>query len=280
MPTTILTLIISNIRRNARYCSRVPRFVTGNFAISPPQTSAVFTIGRARRRACYTRALVGFHQRSQKRAPSRSPRSFNPGKRSVSSLIGLAGFAKFPPGNGMTAVDVNADEICGGFLEPRLLIVRETRYFDFVPARKGGTLDDARCSLNWYSDSARDIRADTDPNFDDGSRRFGSQLTSNCESPPVRIIGVPRYVLVAARNAEIPVAEMHEVSQSKYDFVSGRSEICRDRYGRSSYEKWRWNVIPASTFAGFLRQDGADDGGWRRNYPTQARNVRRCPLSP
>lgn len=71
--------------------------------------------------ARYTR--VGF-QRSQERAPSRSSRSFNPGKRSVSSLIGLAGFVKFPPG--MTAVDVNADEICGGFLVPRLLIAEDT----------------------------------------------------------------------------------------------------------------------------------------------------------
>lgn len=140
-------MIILNIRWNAWWWSTVAQFLDLQLAI--PQVFAaeehwemLFTIGKARRRACYTRMFEGFDQRSQKRAPSNSPSSFNPGKRSVSSLIGLAGFAKFPPGNGMTAVDVNTDEICGGFLEPRLLIVRETRYFD-CPTRKSNA---GRCN--------------------------------------------------------------------------------------------------------------------------------------
>lgn len=99
--------------------------------------------------------LVGFHQRLQKRPYPTRPVRLTLAEYLVSSLIGLSGFAKFPPGNGITAMNVNADEICGGFLKPFSL---EKPDISIRSTRVKTALKRRRYSLSGFKDPVRNIR--------------------------------------------------------------------------------------------------------------------------
>lgn len=185
--------------------------------------------------------LVGFHQRSQERAPSRSPRSFKP-RRALGVLANRI--------SRIREVSSRKRNDRGGCKRRRNLRrisgaapahCTRDRIFRFGHTRKG---DAGRRqllvqrSLNGYSDSARNSRADTsstlNPNFSDRC------VDVNMESIFLEL----RVCDTEYRGSRIRRTQCRHTRKFAGEcrnlntiLLRNGSEFCRNYYSRPSYEK-------------------------------------------